>query len=219
MRRSTPVVLSLLFLAILLTIGSSHSTASGPGAADPMPSAFSVSSGPGSRAKEGAPVEISQTAWQQIQSLIQEKAARSPVQQKIDSQLLYAIKLNRREPIASSVQTLTVEVGADDAGLVTVDITALVDKQLLGDLDQMGVKVVSAFPRYHTLRAVASLKQLETIAALPQVGFVAPKQEAMFSQSPVRPGEVDPGISAYGKRAERIQSRLRPVRRPATWVR
>jgi hypothetical protein len=34
--------------------------------------------------------EISPGAWQQIQELAAEKASRTPEQQKIDSQLLYA---------------------------------------------------------------------------------------------------------------------------------
>jgi hypothetical protein len=38
------------------------------------------------------------------------------VQQKIDSQLPYPIKMHRAESVAAGVQTTLVELGADDAG-------------------------------------------------------------------------------------------------------
>src|ERR1044071_9312678 len=43
---------------------------------------------------------ISETAARQIDALIAEKESRTPAQQKIDSQLLYAAKMNRGEMIA-----------------------------------------------------------------------------------------------------------------------
>jgi len=45
---------------------------------------------------------------QQIQGLLEEKAARTPAQQKIGSHLIYAWKLSRGEPIANGVQTRSV---------------------------------------------------------------------------------------------------------------
>ena len=38
---------------------------------------------------------------QQIQALEDEKGSRTPAQKKIDSQLLYAMKMERAEPIAA----------------------------------------------------------------------------------------------------------------------
>src|SRR6185295_14741552 len=102
-------------------------------------------------AKQEQKQPIAQAAWQQIQALIEEKESRTAAQQKIDSQLLYAIKMRRGERIAATVQTLTVEVGADDSGRVTVDISAIIDDQLLNDLRGMGVEVSTVFRKDNSL--------------------------------------------------------------------
>jgi len=49
----------------------------------------------------------------EINKLLKTVAAdkRTPAQQKIDSQLLYALKMERAEPVASGVNSLQVEVG------------------------------------------------------------------------------------------------------------
>lgn len=136
--------------------------------------------------KRGAPEvdgqKISAEAIRQIEALDEEKASRTPAQQKIDSQLVYAIKMKRGEAIASSVQTLEVNVGEDEDGKVSVDIAAEVDDELLAILDKMGVEYSHVFPRFHALRAVARLEQLEAIADLPQIRFIQPKQESMNNQ-------------------------------------
>ncbi len=188
MKRTTPFLLLCIFAILAFFIfGNVSSTASGPSrsqrliGADPaVPSTLSgIRSVPVN--EESAPID--QNVWLQIQALLEEKEARTAAQQKIDSQLLYAAKMRRGEKIAKNVQTLSVDVGADDAGSVTVDITAIVDDQLLDSLRGMDVKVSNVFREHNTLRAVVSLEQLETIASLSQVRFIQPKQEALFSQT------------------------------------
>ncbi|HYX27514.1 MAG TPA: hypothetical protein VE863_03025, partial [Pyrinomonadaceae bacterium] len=149
----------------------------------------------------------------QISALLDEKQSRTPAQQKIDSQLLYAAKMRRGESIAAGIPTLSVDVGADDAGAVTVDMTALVDDSLISLLGAMNVEIVSAFPEYHTLRAKTSLDRLETIAGLAQVKFIQPKQEARYAQaelpnpSPTARGEY----SDFKERADRVRNELQQV--------
>src|SRR3954447_11954340 len=128
--------------------------------------------GPNTLIRRGSAQEtarLSAGVLQQIDALNSEKESRTPAQQKIDSQLIYATKMHRGEPIANGVATLEVNVGADAAGLVTVDITANVTNDLLDQLKGMGIVCSSVFPKYHALRAVASLDQLEAIASLPEV--------------------------------------------------
>src|SRR6266446_4877404 len=150
---------------------------------------------------------ISDTAIQQIQALMSEKESRTPAQQKIDSQLLYAIKMRRGQGVAAGVQTLAVDVGADDTGVVTVDVTAIVDEQLLHDLNGLGAEVSDVFPQYHSLRVVASLDQLETIADYSQVRFIQPKQEAIFSQAPMQT-YPPPAFPDFNSRAEQVRSEI-----------
>lgn len=190
MKRISPFLVLGAFATILFFIfGGVHGTASGPretAGSPALPS--SLPELKSAVAKQEPAPEIDQRGWQQIQALLDEKEARTAAQQKIDSQLLYAIKMRRGETIAKSVPKLSVDVGADDAGLVTVDITAIIDDQLLDSLRGMKVEVSQVFPQYNSLRAIAFLEQLETIAGFSQVRFIQPKQEAMYSQAP-RPAQ------------------------------
>jgi hypothetical protein len=126
--------------------------------------------------------DISPDAQVQIQSLLDEKNSRTPAQQKIDSQLLYAAKMRRGESITSSIATLEVNVGADENGIVTVDISADVSAKLLSRLKEIGADILSSSVEYHTLRAQVALDKLEAIAELPQVRFIMPRQESMTSR-------------------------------------
>ncbi|HSS20901.1 MAG TPA: Calx-beta domain-containing protein [Pyrinomonadaceae bacterium] len=181
MKQALFLIAVCLFIGLLwVTFGSVSSTAYGS-RATAIQSASSTNpteiTTPGSG-------KIDETAAQQIQSLLEEKESRTPAQQKIDSQLLYAIKTHRGESISSRVQKLTVNVGVDEDGKVTADITAIIDDKLLTALREMKVEIVSSFPQYHALRVIASLDQLETIAAFPQVRFIQPRQEGLYSQAP-----------------------------------
>ena len=53
---------------------------------------------------------MSASALKQIGALEAEKSRRTPVQQKIDSQLLYADKMRRGDPIAEGVPTQRVNL-------------------------------------------------------------------------------------------------------------
>src|SRR5438552_9890799 len=77
---------------------------------------------------------VNDAALRQIAALQEEKARRTPTQQKIDSQLYYAEKMRRGEPIADRITTLRVELDKDEQGRVEVDITAKVTDQLLNSI-------------------------------------------------------------------------------------
>src|SRR5882672_3003046 len=57
--------------------------------------------------------DISPEAMAQIDALLQEKASRTPAQQKLDSQLVYAVKMARGEAIAAGVSQLQVKIATD----------------------------------------------------------------------------------------------------------
>lgn len=157
--------------------------------------------------------KLSANALRQIQALDAEKASRTPAQRKIDSQLLYASKMLRGVAIASGVPTLEVNVGADPAGRVVVDISANVNDELLGILDRMGAETSHVFPQYRTLRAKVQLDQLEEIAALPQVRFIQPKQGYMNNSGSGSPVDLDEEgrriVPNEQRRAERVRAALR----------
>ena len=115
--------------------------------------------------------KISLGVLNQIAALEQEKAARSLVEQKIDSNLLFARKMKLGLPIAKGIRTQRVLVDKDSAGLALVDVSAEVTDGLLAFLNQHG-KVVNAFPQYHTVRARIGLEDLPGLAARNDVSFV-----------------------------------------------
>jgi len=57
---------------------------------------------------------------------------------EIDSQLLFAGKMNRNERIAKDIQKLEVTLDRDEAGRVLVDLKADVSNELLADIQTRG---------------------------------------------------------------------------------
>lgn len=128
--------------------------------------------------------ELSAQAQSQIGSLLAEKEARTPTQQKLDSQLIYAAKMQRGQAISSAVETLQVSLPEDSTGQVLVDIDATVSRALLKSIGAAGGSVESSFPQYHTLRARLPLAQIEAIAASADVRFIRPAVEASVEGVP-----------------------------------
>ncbi|MGA9768071.1 MAG: S8 family serine peptidase, partial [Blastocatellia bacterium] len=161
----------------------------------------------------GQPAEsqISEAAQLQIKALLDEKESRTPAQQKIDSQLIYASKMFRGQSIAAGVPTLEVEVGLDSSGKATVDIITIIDDKVLSALKSVGAEILYSSEVYQSIRAVVPIDRLETIAALQQVRFIQPKQESRTSQRvqrpPSLPGQVSqtPGFDA---RAAQVRAQV-----------
>ncbi len=109
----------------------------------------------------------------------QEKDQRTPEQQKIDSQLLYAIYQMRGEAEAKGVPTDPIPLEKDAKGRVLVDIRAPVTRKLLARIEKLGGSVVSSSDRYHSIIAYLSLGKLEPLARSKEVKFIAPKAQSM----------------------------------------
>ena len=136
----------------------------------------------GSLGAAAAPAqELSPQAVAQIQALLEEKAARTPVQQRIDSQLLAAARMTRGRPVArgiSRLESVWGRVRRLPGERALVDIRADVDDALLARLAGLGARVESSFPGYRAVRAEVPLRRVEEVAALPGVSFVEPAAEA-----------------------------------------
>lgn len=163
---------------------------------------------------EAAPLDqagvngISTNAMQQIQALLAEKAACSPAQQKLDSNLLFTLKQSRGQAVANGVQSVETGVAVSADGRAEVDITAQVSQQLLDRLAGLGVKILSQHAAFNSIRALASLDQLETIADDKAVIFIQPKQEAITTSEAAPPSPLN---STFAARAARVQAQLLEV--------
>jgi subtilisin-like proprotein convertase family protein len=117
----------------------------------------------------------------QIQALLQEKETRTPAERKIDSQLIYARRMQQGLPVAPGVQTVEVDVPHAADGHVIVDIKANVTANLLAQLEGVTGELVKTSPS--DLQLHVSLDQIEAIAAQPDVVFIQPQQRAFTSRS------------------------------------
>ncbi|HEX6730601.1 MAG TPA: S8 family serine peptidase [Pyrinomonadaceae bacterium] len=141
--------------------------------------------------------EISPEALAQIDALIREKESRSPTERKMDSQLIYELRMDRGQAIANGIRALETDVQVNDTGKAELDITANVSDALLDQLRANGVEIVRSVPEENSVRARVPLDSLETIAALPDIKFIQPKQDAMTSSSTSRPAATDgPGLQS-----------------------
>ncbi len=145
--------------------------------------AFAVCAGTAGAQSSG----ISPGAMAQLQAIIDEKKARTPAQQKVDSNLLYEAKQRRGVSIAAGVRTLATGVEVGPNGEVVVDITATVSSSVLATLEALGGSVVDAQSAYRSIRAVMPLAAVETLAEHPDVIFIQRKQEAMLNDVPGAP--------------------------------
>ena len=111
-----------------------------------------------------------------------EKRARTPAQQKIDSQLLYAIYRERGEAQAKGVPTGELRIKFDEKGRAFVSIRARVTRRLLAKVKSLGGEVISSSVALNDVRAHVPLARLEELAALKTVRAIMPAEEAMTNK-------------------------------------
>ena len=144
------------------------------------------------------------TAWaqlqpatmRQIESLLEEKASRTAVQQKISSQLLQASREYLGQKMVAGVDLQPANVKADKRGVLRVDISARVTNELISQIEKIGGKVVYASRQFNSVRAEMNVSKVETIAALKEVKFIMPASQAV-TVGGGRPGTGTkaPGVS------------------------
>src|SRR5262245_48098191 len=126
--------------------------------------------------------DISPEALRQIEALIMEKESRTVAQQKMDSQLIYELKMWRGDAIAEGVRTLKTDVPYNDRRKVTLDLKAKVSDDLLNQLKTYGADIVNSVPEHDSLRIQVGIDQIEAIAGLSDVIYVQPKEDGMASR-------------------------------------
>src|SRR5436309_1355406 len=131
--------------------------------------------------QQAATAEISPEALAQIDALVREKDARSPIQSKIDSQLLYELRMERGLPVAEGVSVLETDLPYAPDGHVIVDLKASPTAELFAGLAALGAELESSTPETAMLRIHINIDQVETLAALPDVIFVQPRHGAKVS--------------------------------------
>ncbi len=111
---------------------------------------------------------------QQLAALYQEKAARTPAQKKINTQLIFAARQQRDGFINRALPKLKVAMKLENDGRVKVDIDAIVTDKLLAAIKDAGGQILESFPADHAIRALVSIGSVETLAARDEVRFIRP---------------------------------------------
>ncbi|HVF55668.1 MAG TPA: Calx-beta domain-containing protein [Pyrinomonadaceae bacterium] len=158
---------------------------------------------------------LSPAVQKQIAALQEEKRSRTPEQQKIDSQLLYAIKMRRNDPAMAALPTLETGVTANAKGRTVVDITANVSDSYLGQLKANGATIIDSLPQYRSVRAEVSLDALERIAAFSETIFIQPEQQGYVWRNEQKTEDRETRLSKnhfvrtdFADRAARVRARL-----------
>jgi hypothetical protein len=140
---------------------------------------------------------LSQNALKQIGALLAEKESRTPAQQKVDSQLLYAVKAKRGDallddmPEMKSALMASIGESTDKAtgeiaflgiqmrnGLVRVDIRTKDVASVAGQVSKLGGEVEATYAHSDSVLAYVSLESIEEIAGNPAVSFITPPSKA-----------------------------------------
>lgn len=158
------------------------------------------------------PNAVNSAAVQQMQLLLQEKSSRTPAQQKIDSNILYTIRMMSGQPAAPGFQSLYTGVDLDDSNRIAVDIVANVTPELLQQLQNAGALVQDSHPEYRSIRALIPANQIETIAASPDVSFIGRKVRSMTARFTPEPQNYvllrDAFEPNFEERAARVRKQI-----------
>ena len=128
LRLSSPlyafIILSLVFTATVAAQTTQDSQGAGAGT-DLRFHKFQPPVAPenalSSAAAQASPDALAQ---QQILALEQDKASRTPAQQKIDSNVLYTVRMLAGQPAAAGIPTLNPGIAVNDGNNLIMDITA-----------------------------------------------------------------------------------------------
>ena len=126
--------------------------------------------------------DLQPSAIQQMQTIMQEKAGRTPAQRKLDSHVHLSGQAARGVLTSASfpaLGTVTDGLELDGTGGVHVDIQANVNAALLAQIAAVGGRVESAFPDYDAIRAWIPLLSAEALAGRPDVVFIGPAEKSV----------------------------------------
>lgn len=156
--------------------------------------------------------KIQPSGIRQIQTILEEKASRTPAQRKLDSHLLMSAQLARgalRAATMPGIQNASKLLEFDELERVHVDIRGKVNGELLGEIAALGGTVESSFPKYGAIRAWIPLLQAEALAEREDVTFIglATKviHDAQLNTRPITAGER----LSLAQRGENVRKQLK----------
>lgn len=121
-------------------------------------------------------------AEQQIRLLMEDKARRSPVEQKLDSQLLFAARRQTGGLIYSGAPKLREALVRESDGRIKVELKAAATPELLEAIQAAGGAVLGSWPEERSILALVPLGNIAGLAARSEVSSIRPAPKATFSK-------------------------------------
>lgn len=149
--------------------------------------------GPLAAASRAEPPQIQASAALQIQLLMQEKATRTPAQQKISSRFLHEIAKRRGTLTKATLPELRTRAEVQKDGTVFVNLTADVDQRLYDRVKALDGTMIRAYPEMRAARVRLPLEHLEALAELDSVQTIRPTDRYMLQGSTTTEGDVAHG--------------------------
>lgn len=136
--------------------------------------------------------EPSATLVQQVQALQAEKAARSPSEQRIDSALLHAWRIESGQPLPPGVPPLRRTILPDGSGFIEVDI-GVISAAVTAKVGDIGGTVINSFPASGVMRGRVPLDRVAELGEVPDVSHVMPAARPQIFALNVSEGDVAHG--------------------------
>src|SRR4030095_9104360 len=124
--------------------------------------------------------DISPEALAQIDALVLEKDTRTAQELKIDSQLLYELRMERGVPVAQGVTVVETDLPYASDGHLILDVKATDTALVSSNLAALGIETISSTQDGAMLRVHVNIDQVEQLASLPDVGFVQARPGPMM---------------------------------------
>ena len=121
---------------------------------------------------------ISASALAQMAAIATIKQSFTPVQQKIDANLVFAAKAAAGDLAGTGVDSIPSLSGSDLNRALTVDISGTVSQTLLDTIAAVNGTVLTQSAAFGSVRASLRLGTLETVAALDEVTSIVPAAQA-----------------------------------------
>jgi hypothetical protein len=116
--------------------------------------------------------EASANFEKQVKILMEEKAALTPVQRKVNSSIIRQLHKRVLRDQIDLLPQLKSDVILTDKNEVLTDIKANVSDSLLELIRANGGTIINQFPHYRAIRALLPITAVEVIAAHPDVQFI-----------------------------------------------
>ena len=126
----------------------------------------------------------------QAQTLMAAKAARTPVQDKINPQIVRYLHTKVLKDQAETLPKLQLSVKLNSKNEILTDIKANVTESLLAAIKANGGTIINQFPQYKAIRALIPITAVEVIAAHPDVQFIDIAAEPMLDKLTTSEGDV-----------------------------